>query len=324
MPWNKMPTEISWRMKITEAIFASRGWRIDVPVQDLPDEAIEYLLYAPKDEKVVVRYRHERGENSYVATFEGVVTNLERRFKETESEYIRTELEKFMVQKPCPTCQGPAAATRGAGGDRRRAEHLRGRDAVGDRCARLGGRARRTGHRARADDRPPGPEGDRGEARVPRRRRARLPHRRPGERQPVGRRGAADPARDPDRDDADGRAVHPRRAVDRPPPAGQRQADRHADPAARPRQHRARRRARRGDDPDRGLGHRHRARGGGARRRDHRERLARGDARGAALDHRRVPARRPPGRRSRPGAAGATASRWWSRAPASTTSATST
>jgi excinuclease ABC subunit A len=105
-PWNKMPTEISWRMKITEAVFASRGWRIDVPVKDLPDEAIEFLLHAPKDEKVVVRYRHERGENSYVATFEGVVTNLERRFKETESEYIRTELEKFMVQKPCPTCKG--------------------------------------------------------------------------------------------------------------------------------------------------------------------------------------------------------------------------
>ncbi len=105
-PWNKMPTEISWRMKITDAIFASRGWSIATPVKDLPEEAIQYLLYAPKDEKVVVKYRHERGENSYVATFEGVVTNLERRFKETESEYIRTELEKFMVQKPCPTCGG--------------------------------------------------------------------------------------------------------------------------------------------------------------------------------------------------------------------------
>src|SRR5215471_2798775 len=104
-PWNKMTTEISWRMKITEAVFAARGWRIDVPVRDLPDEAIEYLLYAPKDEKVVVRYRHERGENSYVATFEGVMTNLERRYKETDSEYIRTELEKFMVTKPCPTCK---------------------------------------------------------------------------------------------------------------------------------------------------------------------------------------------------------------------------
>src|SRR5918993_1287811 len=105
-PWNKMPTEISWRMKITEAVFAARGWSIATPVKDLPDEAIQFLLYAPKDEKVVVKYRHERGENSYVATFEGVVTNLERRFKETDSEYVRTELEKFMVQKPCPTCRG--------------------------------------------------------------------------------------------------------------------------------------------------------------------------------------------------------------------------
>ncbi len=105
-PWNRMPTEISWRMKITDAVFASHGWSIATPVRDLPPEAVEYLLYAPRDEKVLVRYSHERGESSYVATFEGVVTNLERRFRDTESEYIRTELEKFMVQKPCPTCGG--------------------------------------------------------------------------------------------------------------------------------------------------------------------------------------------------------------------------
>ncbi len=106
VPWNKMPTEISWRMKITDAVFSSHGWSIDTPIKDLPAEAVEYLLHAPKDEKVVVRYRHERGENSYVATFEGVMTNLERRYRETDSEYIRTELEKFMVTKPCPTCKG--------------------------------------------------------------------------------------------------------------------------------------------------------------------------------------------------------------------------
>ena len=106
VPWTKMPTEVSWRMKITDAVFTSHGWSVNTPVADLPQEAVDYLLYAPKDEKVVVRYRHERGENSYVATFEGVMTNLERRYRETESEYIRTELEKYMVQKPCPTCQG--------------------------------------------------------------------------------------------------------------------------------------------------------------------------------------------------------------------------
>ena len=48
----------------------------------------------------------ERGENTYKATFEGVVTNLERRYRETDSDYIKAELEKFMVTRPCPTCGG--------------------------------------------------------------------------------------------------------------------------------------------------------------------------------------------------------------------------
>ena len=76
------------------------------PLRDLPKEAVEYLLFAPKDESVVVRYKHERGENTYRAQFEGVVTNLERRYRETDSEYIKTELEKYMVERPCPACKG--------------------------------------------------------------------------------------------------------------------------------------------------------------------------------------------------------------------------
>jgi excinuclease ABC subunit A len=106
VPWAKMPTDASWRLKILEAICASHGWDFKAPIRDLPDEAINYVLYAAKDEKVVVRYRHERGENSYSATFEGVVTNLERRYRETDSEYIKTELEKYMVTRPCPVCGG--------------------------------------------------------------------------------------------------------------------------------------------------------------------------------------------------------------------------
>ncbi len=200
-----------------------------------------------------------------------------------------------------PHLSRPAPAPGGAGGECRWAQHLRGGRAVRHRGAGLGGRAVGPGDRARADDRPPGAQGDRGAARVPGGRRAGLPDARSGEHQPVGRRGPADPAGDADRHDAHGRPVHPRRAVDRAPPARQRQADRHADTAAGPGQHRARGGARRGDDPDRGLGHRHRAGGGRARRRDHRERSAGGGPRGAALDHRRVPARR--ALRGGPGAA---------------------
>jgi excinuclease ABC subunit A len=106
VPWAKMPNDASWRLKILEAICQSHGWDFKKPVKDLPPEAIEYVLYAKKDEKVLVRYRHERGENTYKATFEGIVTNLERRYRETDSEYIKTELEKYMVTRPCPTCKG--------------------------------------------------------------------------------------------------------------------------------------------------------------------------------------------------------------------------
>jgi excinuclease ABC subunit A len=106
VPWAKMPNDASWRLKILEAICESHGWSYTKPVRDLPKDAIDYLLYAQKDEKVLVRYRHERGENTYKATFEGIVTNLERRYRETDSEYIKTELEKYMVTRPCPTCGG--------------------------------------------------------------------------------------------------------------------------------------------------------------------------------------------------------------------------
>ena len=106
VPWARMPTDASWRLKILEAICAAHGWDYGAPIRDLPPEAVEYVLRAKKDEKVIVRYRTERGENTYKATFEGVVTNLERRYRETDSDYIKAELEKFMVTRPCPVCGG--------------------------------------------------------------------------------------------------------------------------------------------------------------------------------------------------------------------------
>src|SRR3954471_19737688 len=106
VPWARMPTDGSWRLKILEAICAAHGWDFDAPVRDLPAEAIDYVLRARKDEKVIVRYRTDRGENTYRATFEGVVTNLERRYRETDSDYIKAALERFMVTRRCPTCKG--------------------------------------------------------------------------------------------------------------------------------------------------------------------------------------------------------------------------
>ena len=147
---------------------------------------------------------------------------------------------------------------------------------------------------------------------------------------PLGRhagrwRGAAHPAGVTDRQRPGRRALRARRAVDRPAPARQPPADRDADAAARPRQHGAGRRARRGDDPGRRPRRRHRARRGRARRR----RRVRGPGQGPARRRRsRSPASTCPGKRSIPvpGAAPRAGQRRGSssRAPASTTCATST
>ena len=68
--------------------------------------ALDYLLHAPKGERVRIRYRQNGRERSYEATFEGVLPNLQRRYRETDSEWVKSELEKFMVERPCPACGG--------------------------------------------------------------------------------------------------------------------------------------------------------------------------------------------------------------------------
>jgi excinuclease ABC subunit A len=105
-PWTRMPMENSWQLRIIEVIAERHGFRTDVPVRDLPPEALDLLLYAERGERVVVRYQHERGENSYEATFEGLVPNLERRYRETDSEFVKAEIERYMVERPCPACGG--------------------------------------------------------------------------------------------------------------------------------------------------------------------------------------------------------------------------
>ena len=163
-----------------------------------------------------------------------------------------------------PGVRRRAAEARGAGGDDRRTQYPRADEAVGGGGARVPRHARPD--RGRAADRRAHRQGDPRAADVPRRRRRRLSHARPRRLDAVGRRGAATAAGDADRVTARRRALHPRRAVDRAPPARQRPADRDARAAARPRQHRARRRARRADDARGRLARRHGAGRGRARR----------------------------------------------------------
>jgi excinuclease ABC subunit A len=106
LPWSRMTMTDSWYGRVVEAIAKRRGFKTSVPLSELAGEHLEYLLYAPRGEKVRIGYRHDSHTNYYDATFEGLLPNIERRYRETDSEWVKNELEKFMVARPCPTCGG--------------------------------------------------------------------------------------------------------------------------------------------------------------------------------------------------------------------------
>ena len=82
------------------------GFSMDVPVKDLPREVLDILLYGTKGEKINMSYRTSTSSGSFLARYEGVINNLERRYKETTSDYTKSEIERYMVSADCPVCQG--------------------------------------------------------------------------------------------------------------------------------------------------------------------------------------------------------------------------
>ncbi len=86
----------------------ARAYGIDLhkPVRDLPQEHLDIVLYGTKGKKVPVRYRGRRSRAEWYTSFEGVIGNLERRYRETTSEHMRARIEGWMSKKPCPACGG--------------------------------------------------------------------------------------------------------------------------------------------------------------------------------------------------------------------------
>lgn len=79
---------------------------LDTPLCELPKEIIDVLLYGTKGEKIKLRRTNEYGSGTYMHEFEGIINNLERRFKETSSNWIKEEIETYMSAVPCDECHG--------------------------------------------------------------------------------------------------------------------------------------------------------------------------------------------------------------------------
>ena len=82
------------------------GFSLDTPIGELPKEIVDVLLYGTKGEKIKLRRTGEYGSGTYMAPFEGVINNLERRFRETSSNWIKEEIEGYMSAVPCDACHG--------------------------------------------------------------------------------------------------------------------------------------------------------------------------------------------------------------------------
>jgi excinuclease ABC subunit A len=93
--------------QLTQAIAERYEVDLETPWQDLPEESRDFFLYGTQDERVQVSYRNRFGRRrSYATRFEGIVSNLARRYRETDSDFAREKIEEYMTLRPCPECKG--------------------------------------------------------------------------------------------------------------------------------------------------------------------------------------------------------------------------
>ncbi len=101
-PFNRINSD-AWYMKKMQAVADRYGFSLHVPTGELKKADLERLMYGTGTEKFKITLG---GGRMFETTYEGVVPNLERRHKETESEFMRADIERFMVEKPCYACKG--------------------------------------------------------------------------------------------------------------------------------------------------------------------------------------------------------------------------
>ena len=103
--WNNIKGDSISRMYF-EALSKKYGFKLTTPVEELPEEVMDVILYGTKGEKLKLTYDRENGKGTLMQAFEGVVNNLERRYRETQSDAMRRDLEECMAERPCPDCGG--------------------------------------------------------------------------------------------------------------------------------------------------------------------------------------------------------------------------
>ena len=104
-PWE--PTSSQYYPELLKAVCKHYGISMDVPVSELPDSQLDKILHGSGSDRIRFRYTNEFGKTrDNQIYFEGVLKNVERRYRETSSDWIREQMEKYMAERPCPVCRG--------------------------------------------------------------------------------------------------------------------------------------------------------------------------------------------------------------------------
>ena len=107
VPFQRMGTTRHWYRRRLVSLGEAYGFTLDTALDQLDERQWDALMHGTGGEKVAVRYTTRSGrERNYEVAWEGVLTNLQRRHRETESEWVRTDIERYMVTVPCPQCDG--------------------------------------------------------------------------------------------------------------------------------------------------------------------------------------------------------------------------
>jgi excinuclease ABC subunit A len=106
LPWSRTSTVSTWYMRMLEAVARKHRFSLNTPVKDLSEEQLKTVLYGDSG-SITLSYTGSGGHaNRWDTTYEGIIPNLERRFRETDSDYVKGEIERYMAENPCPACGG--------------------------------------------------------------------------------------------------------------------------------------------------------------------------------------------------------------------------
>lgn len=102
-PWAKTTSRMNWYTKLLEGVAASYKFSLNTPVIDMKSSDLKIVLYGSGETEITMR---GPGGRTYHTNFEGVIPNMERRYHETDSEFVRKDIEKYMTERECPVCHG--------------------------------------------------------------------------------------------------------------------------------------------------------------------------------------------------------------------------